>query len=255
MVLSWENWKLVEPLLPRPKHRKDGRGRPWKSPRLVLDGICWILRTGAPWRYLPSQYPSYQTCHRRFQQWVKDGTLRAVLEVLAEELDLGVCDEAYIDGSYVPAKSGGESVGRCRAGSATKLMAVANRDGLPISVSIADGSRHDVVLTDSVLDASFVKSLPPRLIGDKAWDSAKHQRLLECERLIELIAPKKGGSRPSRRRQDGRSLRRTKRRWKVERLFAWLKKFRRLVTRWEHKAENYLGMLYLGCILILLRQL
>lgn len=95
--------------------------------------------------------------------------------------------------------------------------------------------------------------LPPRLIGDKAWDSAKHATALRLERGIELIAPKRGGKRPSKRKQDGRSLRRYRRRWKVERLFAWLKQFRRIATRWERKAENYLGFLHLGCAVILLR--
>ena len=134
------------------------------------------------------------------------------------------------------------------------MMAIADERGLPLSVSIADGSRHDVVLTDHALDASFVDTLPPRLIGDKAWDSGKAQRLLAEERNIELIAPKRGGKRPSKRKQDGRALRRTRRRWKVERLFAWLKTFRRLACRWEHKAANYLGLLHLGCIVILLRR-
>jgi len=133
-------------------------------------------------------------------------------------------------------------------------MALADSDGLPLSVSIASGSRHDVVLTDAALDGAFTAELPPKLIGDKAWDSTKLQDALDAERGIELIAPKRGGKRPSRRKQDGRALRRSRRRWKVERLFAWLKSFRRLATRWEHKAENYLAMLYLGCIIILLRQ-
>lgn len=134
-------------------------------------------------------------------------------------------------------------------------MALADDQGLPLSICIANGSRHDVVLTDAALDASFTHALPPRLIADKAWDSAKHQDALKAERGIDLIAPKRGGRRPSKRRQDGRSLRRVRRRWKVERLFAWLKNFRRLATRWEHKAENYLGMLHLGCIFILLRRI
>ena len=255
MELSYRQWKLVEPLIPEPRKRKDGRGGRWQPARLVLDGIVWILRTGAPWRYLPSRYPSYQTCHRRFQQWVKDGTLRAIVERLAAELGVGLSEEAFIDGSYARAKKGGACVGRCRAGRATKVMALADHQGLPLSICIAEGSCHDVVLTDSVLDASFIDALPQRLIGDKAWDSAKHQRTLKAERGIELIAPKKGGQRPSRRRQDGRALRRVRRRWKVERLFAWLKNFRRLVTRWEYKSDNYLGMLHLGCIMILLRQL
>lgn len=134
-------------------------------------------------------------------------------------------------------------------------MAIADRDGLPISISIADGSRHDVALTDQALDEAFVDELPRNLIGDKAWDSAKHQRKLKAERDVELIAPKKGGKRPSKRKQDGRRLRRYKRRWKVERLFAWLQNFRRLVVRWERKDTNFLGFLQLGCLVILLRYL
>jgi transposase len=76
---------------------------------------------------------------------------------------------------------------------------------------------------------------------------------LRIDRNIELIAPKRGGAHPSRRKQDGRPLRRYRRRWKVERLFAWLKQFRRIATRWERKSRNYLGFLHLGCAVILLR--
>ena len=255
MLLSDEQWAHIEPLIPKPRTRSDGRGRPWSSPRLVFDGIVWILRTGAPWRCLPNQYPSYQTCHRRLQQWVADGTLLTILTRFAQVLAVGSGDEAFIDGTYVAARRGGDSVGKSRAGKTTKVMALADSKGLPLSIAVASGSRHDVVLTDRTLDACFRDGLPPNLIGDKAWDSAKLQRELREERGIELIAPKRGGARPSKRRQDGRSLRRTKRRWKVERLFAWIKVFRRLATRWEYKAENYLGFLHLGCLLILLRRL
>lgn len=132
-------------------------------------------------------------------------------------------------------------------------MAIADRDGLPLAVAIAPGNRHDVALTDRTLDAAFVDELPPRLIGDRAWDSGKHARALMEERNIELIAPKRGGRNPSNRSQDGRSLRRCRRRWKVERLFAWLKQMRRIATRWERKAQNYLGFLHLGCAVLLLR--
>lgn len=108
------------------------------------------------------------------------------------------------------------------------------------------------MLTEGTLDAAFVEKLPPRLIADKAWDGGVLQRRLLEERGIDLIAPKKKNS---RRKQDGRKLRRYKRRWKVERLFAWLKRWRRLSTRWEHKAENFLGLVHVGCIVLLLRKL
>jgi transposase len=59
MDLTDEQWAVVAPLLPRPRRRADGRGRPWRDPRDVLDGILWVLRTGAPWHDLPTRYPSY----------------------------------------------------------------------------------------------------------------------------------------------------------------------------------------------------
>jgi len=133
-------------------------------------------------------------------------------------------------------------------------MALADSRGLPLSIVIADGSKHDITLTDRTLDAAFVDDLPPKLIADKAWDSGKLQIRLEEERNIELISPRRGGKRASKRKQDGRALRRYRKRWLVERLFAWLKQFRRVSTRWERKSENYLGFVQLGCAVILLRQ-
>jgi transposase len=134
-------------------------------------------------------------------------------------------------------------------------MAVADHAGLPVAVSIASGSRHDVSLVDDVLDEAFLEELPPKLIADKGFDSAPLAERLERERDIELIAPKRGGKHPSRRKQDGRPLRRYKRRWKVERLFAWLKRYRRVTVRWDNKAENYLGFIHLACMVLLLRHL
>jgi transposase len=92
--LTNSQWEAVDPLLPRPPRRSDGRGRPWREPRGVLNGILWILRTGAPWKDLPPRYPPYQTCHRRFQAWLRDGTLQRVIEVLGEDIKLRVGSES-----------------------------------------------------------------------------------------------------------------------------------------------------------------
>lgn len=148
-------------------------------------------------------------------------------------------------------KKRGQSVGKSRAGLATKVMALTDRDGFPLSIHIADGNRHDISLTDATLDAAFVAELPPRLIADKAWDSNALRVRLREERDIELISPNR---RCSRKSQDKRPLRRYKRRWKVERFFAWLKRFRRLGTRYEYKAENFLALLLLGCVVFTLKK-
>ena len=96
-------------------------------------------------------------------------------------------------------------------------------------------------------------SSPDRLIGDKAYDSDKLDERLWNERGVKLIAPhRRGRKRPAT--QDGRELRRYKRRWIVERFFAWLHFSRRLVIRYEVKAENFLGFIHLACALILMRQ-
>ena len=130
-------------------------------------------------------------------------------------------------------------------------MAVADAHGIPIAVGIAGGQQHEVTLVDDTLDAAFIDELPTRLIGDKAYDSNPlDARLLE-ERNIEMIAPNHSNRKVMT--QDGRPLRRYRRRWKIERVFAWLQNFRRLITRFERKASNFLGFLQLGCIVILLR--
>lgn len=115
MDLTKEQWNVLKDLIPEPPRRKDGRGRPWKDTHEVLNGILWILRTGAPWAELPDRYPPYQTCHRRFQQWCRDGTLQRVVRALAQDLkDRGGIDieECFIDGTFVPAKKGGGWLGK-----------------------------------------------------------------------------------------------------------------------------------------------
>ncbi len=130
-------------------------------------------------------------------------------------------------------------------------MAIADALGLPIAVGIESASPHEVTLVEETLDNAFLAEAIHRLIGDKAYDSnGLDERLLE-ERGIELIAPNL--SNRKRRTQDGRPLRRYRRRWKIERLFAWLHNYRRIVIRYDRHAENFLGFVHLACICILFR--
>ena len=107
MELTEKEWHIIQPILPKLPTGK--RGRPWRGNREVLSGILWILRTGAPWKDLPKTYPPYQTCHRRFQQWSRDGTLEKVLAAIGDKLrkrrQLNMT-ECSIDGKFVGAKKG-----------------------------------------------------------------------------------------------------------------------------------------------------
>ncbi len=109
VYLSDREWGLLEPLLPKVKRRKDGRGRPPKDPRAVLNGIIWMLFSGAPWHLLPKDYPPYQTCHRYFQLWVRKGVLQRMLGALSSyQANKRKAKEVeVIDGSFSPAKKGG----------------------------------------------------------------------------------------------------------------------------------------------------
>jgi len=132
-------------------------------------------------------------------------------------------------------------------------MAIADASGLPVAAHVESASPHEVKLVEATIESSFVVHTPERLIGDKAYDSdGLDHHLLRESRGIEMIAPHRG-KRKKPRTQDGRKLRRYKRRWKIERLFAWLQNFRRIVVRYEYHAENFLGMVQLGCTVILLR--
>ena len=109
MDLTKEQWQLVENILPEDPVREDGRGRPWSDRRAVLEGVLWILRTGARWQDLPPRYGPYQTAHRRFQQWVRSGVMEKLLLTLAQHLkEAGGLDltECFVDGTFVPAKKG-----------------------------------------------------------------------------------------------------------------------------------------------------
>ena len=127
MDLTDQQWQVIETILPPDRVRADRRGRPWSDRRTVLNGILWILRTGAPWQDLPTKYGSGKTVHRRFQNWVRTKVLEEVLLAVAQDLkDRGGLDlrECFIDGTFVPAKKGGsawEKLSAARAANSWRL--------------------------------------------------------------------------------------------------------------------------------------
>ncbi len=148
-------------------------------------------------------------------------------------------------------EKGGAGVGKTKRGKGTKLMAVADGASLPVAIHATSASPHEVTLVDETLAQRHTRTTPKTIIGDLAYDSdSLDRRLAQCR--IELIAPHRHNRiRPAT--QDGRSLRRYRRRWKIERLFSWLQNYRRVLTRYEYYLANYLGFPQLACTLILLK--
>ncbi|MGJ4718922.1 transposase [Leptospira interrogans] len=130
-------------------------------------------------------------------------------------------------------------------------MAIGDSHGLPIAFCTENASPHEVTLVERTLENLFIEENPKRMIGDKAYDSDNLDESISRNYGTKVIAPhRKNRRQPT---QDGRELRRYKRRWKIERLFAWLQNFRRLVVRYEYYDFNFDGFIALGCALILLR--
>lgn len=149
-------------------------------------------------------------------------------------------------------KKGGLCVGKTKRGKGTKIMVHSDGNGLPLGVLVTSASPNEVTLIEPLLEQRQLRRLPKRLLYDLAADSDPlRSRLLR--RGIELICPHRS-NRTKPRTQDGRKLRRFRRRWKIERSISWLQYFRRLVTRYEYHARLFLGFVQLACLLIVLRR-
>ena len=131
-------------------------------------------------------------------------------------------------------------------------MIMVDASGTPLAVHTTSASPAEVKLVQDTLIASFGFDFSQRLIGDNAYDSDGLDADL-AEIGVETIAPNRRNRK--RKTQDGRSLRRYKRRWKVERTIAWLQSFRRVRTRDEYRAPHFLGFVQPACILMPLRRI
>ena len=207
---------------------------------------------GVRWQDLLACYPPSTTCFRRFQLWVEQGVFRTLAWEFADalwildELDMREC---FIDGTFTPAKAGGAGVGKTKRGKGSKIMVVTDRAGLPVSAHVTSAQPYKVTLVDETLAACWIDSVPEHLIGDRAYDSdALDAR--QAVAGIELIALHRRNRRVPT--QDGRALRRYRRRWKVERTISWLQRFRRLGLRYEYYLEHDQALIHLACAVMLL---
>lgn len=160
-----------------------------------------------------------------------------------------------------PGQKRGSAVGKTKRGKGTKWMVVADGSGLPLGSALASASPAEVRLAEQTLQAIAVprqgpgrpRQKPERVIADRGYDSDPLRRRLAA-RGIELIVPHRSNRvRPPT--QDGRPLRRYQRRWKIERLFAWLGNYRRLIVRHERLLVTYRAFFHVACALIVLRSL
>jgi len=159
----------------------------------------------------------------------------------------------------LPGKKRGLAVGKTKRGKGTKAVVLADGEGIPLGVCITSATPNEVTLAEPTLARVRVprcgrgrpRMRPQRIIADRGYDSDPLRRRLR-RRGIELIVPYRWNKR-SKPYEDGRKLRRYRRRWKIERTFAWLGNLRRLQVRQDRILSVFMGFFHLACLLITLR--
>jgi transposase len=171
---------------------------------------------------------------------------------------------AFLDGSFVPAKKGGDRVGLTKKGKGTKWMLVVDGTGLPLGFHLDGANRAEVRLAEQTLDTIRVarqrgrpKQRPQMLVADRGYDSSAFRRALRGRSIRMCILPKRHPAtwkakrgRPVVARKDN-----YRERYKVERSFAWLGNFRRLLIRWEHLFGVYRSWFTVALLLLCVRRL
>jgi transposase len=149
-------------------------------------------------------------------------------------------------------------VGKTKSGKGTKLMVLADGAGTPLGIHLEAASPSEVKLVEATLASVKVKvgkrkrGKPKRLIGDRGYDSNKVRALL-VKRGIEPIIPARSNNTVATH-QDGRKMRRYKRRWIIERSNSWLQTFRRMVVRYERSEKIFAAFVHMACALITLKK-
>jgi transposase len=244
-ALSDTEWRVIAPILPcKP------RGVPRVDDRRVLNGIFWILRSGAPWRDLPERYGPYTTCYNRFVRWRRAGVWDRILAAISHGDDAEV---QMIDSTIVRAhqhasciqNNDSEGFGRSRGGLTTKIHAVVDANGLPLQVMITGGQQHD-----SLMALALLEGLPSggMVLADKAYDATEIRTFVSSRGGWANIPPRR-----NRRDPICFSPYLYRHRNHVERFFNRMKHCRRIATRYEKHAANFLAFVKLAAIRLWLR--
>ena len=243
MMLTDTSWQRLSSLM-----LQSGRVYDKPSHRLTLEGILYRMRTGCPWRDLPSAFGDWNTVFRRFNLWSKKGVLEALFHDLADDPDM---EWLFLDGSVARAhqhSSGAashadEAIGQSRGGRTTKLHLAVDSCGLPVHFEVSGGHVHDISHAESLLAGAPAAD---HVVADKGYDSAALRDTIQ-QRDAQPVIPRRRNSRQGNDDMDWGLYRY---RHLVENAFARLKHFRAIATRYDKLQRNYASMLALACAII-----
>jgi transposase len=219
------------------------------KPSLVSSGYWTMVRSGRTCRACSEPRVRFTG---PFKGGCRQGLLEAIGSIIKERRGFKLY-ECYVDGTFAKAKSGGDGIGCTKAGKGVKIMIMVDARGLPIAVNTGSASPHESTLVAPLFDFMVSVDFPEKLIGDKAYDSDRLDETLAAMQ-VEMISPHRSSRKPENKTQDGRKLRRYKRRWTVERTIAWLQNYRRLCIRWEKSTLMFQGFVHLTCSILLMKE-
>lgn len=214
-----------------------------------VEGILWRIRTGSPWRDLPAELGSWNAIYRLYNRWVHSGVVDILLEAIEGKIDYRT---AYIDGSYVSAhqhatgcrKGTDAAIGISRGGRTTKIHAVCDRKGKPVAIEITAGNVSDITHATTMVDD--LASVFDEIIGDKGYDSDDFR--VEIFKLGSMpVIPTKSNS---TRKNPGFHKTKYRNRHRIENMFARLKHFRGIATRYDKLKKMYEGTVKIGLLAI-----
>jgi putative transposase len=248
----------VEPLLPEPRRKPGGRGRPPVNPLLMFCAIFYVLRTGIQWKALPRCLGAGSTAHLYFQKWVEAGVFHSLWKLglleaqLADALDFSFMS---IDGAMTKAPLGGESTGpnpTDRGKEGTKRHLLTEGSGLPIGLTVTGANVHDIRQVEAVLESmpflppDYEPHCPHGFCADKGYESEAVRTLIWRKGYADHIRSR------CEEKDDKKMIPGYRaRRWVCERTHSWMNRYRRILVRWEKKTENYLALLHLICAIML----
>lgn len=260
--ISDKLWAVLEPLLPiHVNTHRFGGGRPRTSDRRCADAIFYVLRTGCQWEALnATELCAKSTAHDRFAQWVEAGVFLQLWHAGVHAFDeLQGIDWNFLsmDGAITKAPLGGEHSGRNptdRGKQGVKRSLLTEGHGVPIGLAVAGANRHDMKLARATIESLVVErpepsdEQPQGMCLDKGYDYTEIREL-----LVEFGFTAHIRSRGEEAKELAQEAGKPARRWVVERTHSWMNRFRRILIRWEKKAEHYVAFLHFACALIALR--
>ena len=192
-MLSDVNWESLAKLM-----KATGRVYNKCEHRLTLEGIFYRMRTGCPWRDLPSEFGRWHTVFRRFNLWSRKGVMAQLFKALSQDTDL---EWVFLDASYVRAHQhghgaatpGDEAIGKSRGGNTTKIHLAVDSYGLPVHFELSAGQVSDISRAESLLDGTPVSEY---VIADKGYDSDAVIRQARSQGMQAQIPPRKNRKKP-----------------------------------------------------------